>query len=68
MSGSAETHLTKLMWTPRPRWRPLHSRHIKMPYETDAHCGFFVSQSTQTCWRNAGWDGQRAANDRLICY
>jgi hypothetical protein len=25
------THLTKLMCTPRPRWRPLHSRHMNMP-------------------------------------
>jgi len=24
-------HLTKLMWTPRPRCTPLHSRHMKVP-------------------------------------
>jgi hypothetical protein len=40
------TRLTKLMWTPSPRCTPLHSRHRKMPYETDAHCGFLVLQST----------------------
>ena len=32
------THLTKEMCTPRPLCLPLHSRHMKMPYETLAHC------------------------------
>jgi hypothetical protein len=43
------THLTKLMCTPRPRCLPLHSRHMKVPYDTVAHWGFLVSQSTHTC-------------------
>ena len=42
-------YLTKLRCTPNPRCFPLHSKHMKMPYETDAHCGFLVLQSTQVC-------------------
>jgi len=38
---------TKLMCTPRARCRPLHSKHINIPNETEAHCGFFPSQSAQ---------------------
>jgi hypothetical protein len=37
--------LTNEIWTPSARCRPLHSKHIKMPYDTDAHCGSFASQS-----------------------
>jgi hypothetical protein len=37
------------MCTPRPRCTPLHSRHMNTPYDTDAHCGFRVLQSTHTC-------------------
>ena len=47
----ARAYLTKLRCTPSPRCLPLHSRHMNVPYETDAHCGFFVGQSTQTCTR-----------------
>ena len=42
-------HLTKEMCTPSPRCLPLHSRHMKVPYETVAHWGFLPLQSTQTC-------------------
>ena len=45
---ATDAHRTKLMWTPRPRCTPLHSRHMKMPYDTDAHCGLRVLQSTHT--------------------
>jgi len=45
---SMVTERTKLMCTPRPRWRPEHSRHMKIPYDTEAHCGFFWLQSTHT--------------------
>jgi hypothetical protein len=47
----ARAHRTKLRCTPSPRCFPLHSRHMKHPYETEAHCGFLVSQSQQTCER-----------------
>lgn len=43
------TRLTKLRCTPKPRCFPLHSKHMKMPYDTEAHCGFRVLQSTQVC-------------------
>lgn len=42
-------HRTKLRCTPKPRCLPLHSRHMNMPYDTEAHCGFLVLQSTHTC-------------------
>ena len=42
-------HRTKLMCTPRPLCLPLHSRHMKTPYDTLAHCGFLVLQSTHVC-------------------
>ncbi len=42
-------YLTKLRCTPSPRCLPLHSRHMNIPYDTDAHCGFLVLQSTQVC-------------------
>ena len=46
---ASRRHLTKEMCTPNPRCLPLHSRHMKVPYETVAHCGFLPLQSTQTC-------------------
>ena len=45
---SMVTDWTKEKWTPRPRCLPEHSRHMNTPYDTDAHCGFFCEQSTQT--------------------
>lgn len=45
----AVAYRTKLMCTPRPLCLPLHSRHMKTPYDTLAHCGFLVLQSTQVC-------------------
>ena len=51
---SMVTDLTKEMWTPSPRCFPEHSRHMKIPYETEAHCGFFCAQSTHTLF--SGWD------------
>ena len=48
-----DIYLTKLICTPRPRWAPEHSRHKKMPYETEAHWGFLASQSAQV------YEGQR---------
>ena len=42
-------YLTKLRCTPKPRCLPLHSRHMNIPYDTEAHCGFLVLQSTQVC-------------------
>lgn len=35
---SARPHLTNEMCTPSPLCLPLHSRHMKMPYDTLAHC------------------------------
>ena len=43
---SMVTLLTKEMCTPMPLWAPEHSRHIKAPYVTEAHCGWFEPQST----------------------
>ncbi|KAL9266941.1 Dolichyl-diphosphooligosaccharide--protein glycosyltransferase subunit 4A-like protein [Drosera capensis] len=43
------------MWTPRPRCFPEHSRHMKMPYVTEAHCGFFWEQSTQVLLAGRDW-------------
>lgn len=36
---------TKLMWTPKARCWPLHSKQNKLPNETDAHWGFGWLQS-----------------------
>lgn len=38
---------TKLKCTPNPLWTPLHSRHIIIPYVTEAHCGFAALHSKQ---------------------
>ena len=46
--ASIVTDRTKEMCTPSPRCLPEHSRHMKMPYDTDAHCGFFCLQSEKT--------------------
>ena len=50
-----EDCLTKEMCTPKPRCLPLHSRHMNVPYDTVAHCGFLPLQSTQTC-AMSDWD------------
>ena len=42
------TDRTKLMCTPNARCRPEHSKHMKTPNDTDAHCGLRSSQSTHT--------------------
>ena len=44
---------THLRWTPRLRWRPEHSRQMKMPLLTDTHCGECVPHSKQFCAKNA---------------
>ena len=38
----------KEMCTPSRRCVPEHSRHMSVPYVTDAHDGFFAGQSKQT--------------------
>lgn len=43
------TDLTKDRWTPRLRWMPLQSKHIQIPYETEAHWGFKVLHSKHFC-------------------
>mmetsp|Transcript_31005 Transcript_31005/g.118913 ORF Transcript_31005/g.118913 Transcript_31005/m.118913 type:complete len:281 (+) Transcript_31005:2100-2942(+) len=43
---SMPTLLTKDKCTPSPLCFPEHSKHIKVPYVTVAHCGFFAEQST----------------------
>merc|ERR1719409_212479 len=43
---SMVTDRTKLMCTPMPLWAPEHSRHMRAPYVTEAHCGWFEPQST----------------------
>ena len=48
-AGASLVYLTKLRCTPKPRCLPLHSRHMNIPYDTEAHCGFLVLQSTQVC-------------------
>ncbi len=40
-------YLTKVKWTPRPRWTAAQSMQIKIPYVMEAHVGFFASQSKQ---------------------
>lgn len=40
---------TKEMCTPRLRCCPEHSRQMKAPNETEAHCGFGAGQSAHTC-------------------
>jgi hypothetical protein len=45
--ASMDTERTYEMCTPSERWRPLHSRQKKMPYDTLAHCGPCAPQSTQ---------------------
>mmetsp|Transcript_9421 Transcript_9421/g.28118 ORF Transcript_9421/g.28118 Transcript_9421/m.28118 type:complete len:113 (+) Transcript_9421:793-1131(+) len=39
------TLLTKETWVPKLLCIPLHSKHMKMPSFTEAHTGFFRSQS-----------------------
>ena len=51
-----DIYLTKLICTPRPRWAPEHSRHKKMPYETEAHWGFLASQSAQVYEGRRKWE------------
>ena len=43
---SMVTLLTKEMCTPMPLCAPEHSRHMRAPYVTEAHCGWFEPQST----------------------
>ena len=35
--------------TPRRRWIPEHSRHMRVPNVTEDHTGFFAEQSKQIC-------------------
>lgn len=43
---------------------PEHSRHMNMPYDTEAHCGFFVLQSEHV-WGTIGRRGKGIHADSL---
>ena len=55
----------KEMCTPSRLCVPEHSRHMSVPYVTDAHEGFFAGQSKQICAqsRSDGVSVRRAQRD-----
>ena len=61
--ASIVTERTNDICTPRPRCFPEHSRHMKQPYDTDAHCGFFDEQSQQTLLSGRDCSSRRIFND-----
>ena len=58
------THRTNDTCTPRLRWIPLQLRQRKMPWFTEAHCGFRVWQSAHVCLSDTTRERQREGTQK----